>query len=136
MIDVIVNIDVPDLPAARRFYEDGLGFVFERRLFEGSVLELKGGGTAVYLIERGAGSMAVPGRGIKRDYRDHWTPVHLDVIVKDIDVALERALDAGATLPGSVSDFDWGRLAPLRDPFGHGVCLLQFRGGGYDLVEG
>ena len=135
MVDVIVNIDVPDLAAARQFYESGLGFRFERSLFQGSVLELRAGVTAVYLIQRDAGSPAVIDRGIERDYADHWTPVHLDVIVDDIDAALERALEAGAILPGTVSRFDWGRLAALRDPFGHGICLLQFLGGGYDRVE-
>jgi hypothetical protein len=28
----------------------------------------------------------------------------------------------------------WGRMVVLSDPFGHGVCLLEFRGAGYDAV--
>ena len=27
-----------------------------------------------------------------------------------------------------------GLLALLRDPFGHGFCLLEFRGAGYDAI--
>jgi hypothetical protein len=28
----------------------------------------------------------------------------------------------------------WGRIALLSDPFGHGFCLLQFEGAGYDGI--
>ena len=136
MVSVIVNIDVPDLRAARRFYETGLGFAFSRLLFDGAVAELTAGGTKLYLIEQEQGSTAVAGTAIARDYASHWTPVHLDVLVEDIEEALARALGAGAAQNGDIKAYRWGRLAPLRDPFGHGVCLLQFLGEGYDLVEG
>lgn len=136
MVSVIVNIDVPDLRAARQFYEDGLGFDFSRLLFDGGVVELNASGTKLYLIEQEQGSIAVNGTAIARDYASHWTPVHLDVLVEDMDVALAKALDAGATLKGDIKVYQWGKLAPLRDPFGHGICLLQFLGEGYDLVEG
>jgi predicted enzyme related to lactoylglutathione lyase len=58
--------------------------------------------------------------------------VHLDFVVEDIAAATERAVRAGATLEGEIQTFDWGRLANLSDPFGHGFCLLQFVGKGYD----
>lgn len=136
MLSVIINIDVPDLRTARRFYEVGLGFEFSRMLFDGSVAELTAAGTKLYLIEQKQGSTAVKGTAIARDYSSHWTPVHLDVLVEDIDVALANALDAGATLNCEINTYQWGKLAALRDPFGHGVCLLQFLREGYDLVEG
>jgi lactoylglutathione lyase len=28
----------------------------------------------------------------------------------------------------------WGRIAQLADPFGHGLCLIQFLGRGYDEI--
>jgi hypothetical protein len=28
----------------------------------------------------------------------------------------------------------WGRLARLSDPFGNGLCLVQFLGRGYDEI--
>jgi hypothetical protein len=28
----------------------------------------------------------------------------------------------------------WGHLAMMSDPFGHGFCVLQFSGNGYDEV--
>ena len=43
-----------------------------------------------------------------------------------------RALAAGAALESDVSEHAYGRLALLSDPFGHGFCLLQFTGRGYD----
>lgn len=135
MVSVIINIDVPDLRIARQFYEAGLGFEFSRILFEGSVAELTAAGTKLYLIEQKQGSIAVKGTSIARDYSSHWTPVHLDVLVEDIEVALANAVGAGAILNGEINMYRWGKLASLRDPFGHGVCLLQFHGKGYDLVQ-
>ncbi|WP_256662105.1 VOC family protein [Pseudomonas sp. F(2018)] len=73
-------------------------------------------------------------RALRRDYAAHWTPLHLDLVVADLDSALARALAAGARLERGPTDEAWGRLAGLRDPFGHGLCLLQWRGRGYDEV--
>jgi len=43
---------------------------------------------------------------------------------------------AGAVIELPVSERRWGRLAVLADPFGHGFCLIQLVGLGYDaLVE-
>jgi uncharacterized glyoxalase superfamily protein PhnB len=134
MVSVIVNIDVPDIGKALKFYEDGLGFVAIRTLFDGAVAELAADATKIYLIEQDPGSTAVPDSAISRSYAPHWTPVHLDVVVLDIETALAKALAAGATVSGGIRTHEWGKLAPIRDPFGHGVCLIQFHGGGYDLV--
>jgi lactoylglutathione lyase len=30
----------------------------------------------------------------------------------------------------------WGRMANLADPFGHGLCLVEFRGRGYGEIAG
>lgn len=63
-------------------------------------------------------------------------PLHLDWVVEDIDAALMRAVAAGAMLEQPVRERRWGRIAVLADPFGHGFCLIQFTGEGYDaLVE-
>ena len=135
MVGVIVNVDVPDLRLGRRFYERGLGFEYSRNLFGGFVVELVAGATKVYLIQQPAGSHAVVGSAATRDYTNHWTPVHLDVVVEDIDVALQKAIVAGARAAGEQQTHEWGKLAPLRDPFGHGICLLEFLERGYDLVQ-
>jgi predicted enzyme related to lactoylglutathione lyase len=60
--------------------------------------------------------------------------VHLDIVVSDIDQAVARAVSAGATLEQAVRSSSWGKLALLADPFGHGFCLVQFVGKGYDEI--
>jgi predicted enzyme related to lactoylglutathione lyase len=60
--------------------------------------------------------------------------VHLDFIVSDLDAAIMRALGAGAKVEREPSEHAYGRLALLSDPFGHGVCLLQFNERGYDAI--
>ena len=77
-------------------------------------------------------ALPAPGAASVRDYRRHWTPVHLDFVVDDVSAAVARAVAAGAKLEGGIQSFGWGRQATLGDPFGHGFCLLQFSGEGYD----
>ena len=130
----IVNVDVPDLAAAETFYTQAFGLRSGRRLGPGA-LELLGGPTPLYLLQNDAGSAATED-GDVRDYERHWTPVHLDWVVADIDAALARAVAAGATLERPVRERLWGKIAVLSDPFGHGFCLIQFSDAGYDaLVE-
>ena len=133
-METLVNIDVPDLAAAIDFYQRATGLRLLRRLFEGTVAELTGGSMRMLLLEKEDGSRPVPGARLSRNYRRHWTPVHLDFVVQDIEVATERAVAAGARLEGPVQTFVWGRQACLSDPFGHGLCLLQWVGDGYGEV--
>ncbi|WP_445393221.1 VOC family protein [Stenotrophomonas pavanii] len=128
----IVNLDVPDLAAAETFYVGAFGLRIGRRLGPEAV-ELLGGPTPLYLLQNEAGSTTTED-GDVRDYERHWTPLHLDWVVDDIDAALARAVAAGATLEQSVRERRWGRIAVLADPFGHGFCLIQFSGEGYDAL--
>ncbi|HZR83586.1 MAG TPA: VOC family protein [Candidatus Binatia bacterium] len=133
---LLVNVDVPDLDRAVAFYRDGLGLRLARRLFDGSVAEMRGAAAPIYLIARAPGSRPF-GRsraGVARDYRRHWTPVHLDFAVADLAAAVARAVEAGATLEQPVARYAWGRLALLADPFGHGFCLVEFSERGYAAV--
>jgi predicted enzyme related to lactoylglutathione lyase len=134
IMEMIVNIDVDDLDKAVAFYRDALGFCMERRLFEGSVAEMTGASSKIHLLVKTPGSAASPQAEIFRSYQRHWTPVHLDFVVEDVDVAVRRTVDAGAALEGDIRSFNWGRLATLSDPFGHGFCLLQFAGKHYEQV--
>ncbi|TDB32718.1 VOC family protein [Stenotrophomonas sp. TEPEL] len=130
----IVNLDVPDISAAETFYNQAFGLRSSRRLGPGA-LELLGGPTPLYLLQNDAGSAATED-GDVRNYQRHWTPVHLDWVVADIDAALARAVAAGAALERPIRERRWGRIAVLADPFGHGFCLIQFSDAGYDaLVE-
>ncbi|MFC4252048.1 VOC family protein [Sinimarinibacterium flocculans] len=132
MIELIANIDVDDLSAALAFYVDGLGLTVRRRFGDFGV-ELSGASSSVFLLVKPAGTTPAPGSA-PRDYRRHWTPVHLDFVVDDVDAAAARAVRAGARLEGEVRTHRWGRVAHLADPFGHGVCLIQFLNRGYDEV--
>jgi predicted enzyme related to lactoylglutathione lyase len=132
-IAVLANIDVDDLPRATEFYCSALGLAVGRR-FGSSAVELLGGTAPIYLLEKGAGTPAAAAGAARRDYARHWTPVHLDFVVPDIAAALERARRAGAQLEGEVRTHRWGRIAVLADPFGHGFCLIEFLGRGYDEI--
>ena len=128
---VLINIDVGDLDGAIKFYQSALGFTPGRRLGEAGI-ELLGSSAPIYLLQKPAGSMAGPVTGERRRYERHWTPVHLDFVVADVESAVAQAVSAGARLESALSTHPWGRLALMADPFGHGFCLVQFLGRGYD----
>ena len=130
-MQLLVNIDVPDLARAEAFYVAAFGLTPARRFGDGG-LELLGAQAPLYLLQQPAGSEGAGGRA--RDYDRHWTPLHLDVVVDDLDAALERALAAGARREGDVREAAWGRIVRIADPFGHGWGLLQFLGRGYDEI--
>lgn len=134
MTDVLINIDVPDLTRAIAFYRDGFGLTVARRLGP-SAVELVGASLRIYLLEHPADSAPLPTQSAaRRDYSRHWTPVHLDFVVADVDAAVARACAAGARLEKPVGEHAWGRIALLADPFGHGVCVLSFSERGYDAI--
>jgi len=128
---VLLNLDVDDMERAVAFYTAAFELRVGRRFDDGFV-ELLGAEAPVYLLLKKAGTPPFEGAAQNRSYARHWTPFHLDLVVADLDVALARALAAGAVLEAAPSEHAYGRLALLHDPFGHGFCLLQFTGNGYD----
>jgi predicted enzyme related to lactoylglutathione lyase len=133
--DLLVNIDVDDLEKGLRFYADGLGLKPGRRL-GADAREMLGASSPIYLLASPGGTPPFAAATAGRDYRRHWTPVHLDLAVEDIEAAVARAVSAGATLEGTIEERAWGLLARLADPFGNGFCILQFKGRGYDALAG
>ena len=135
-LSVLANIDVDDLARATEFYCSALELKVGRR-FGQSAVELVGGSSPIYLLEHAAGTLAAASSSQRRDFARHWTPVHLDFVVAKIEPAVARAQNAGARLEGEVRTHCWGRIAVLADPFGHGFCLIEFLGRGYDeIAEG
>lgn len=130
---ILVNIDVPDLEAAIDFYTRAFGLALHRRL-GATGAEMLGAPAPIYLLQKAAGSPAAGAVRQPRDYARHWTPVHLDVVVDDVDDAVARAVAAGARLEDPAVTHEWGRIAHLSDPFGHGICIMQFLGQGYDAL--
>jgi predicted enzyme related to lactoylglutathione lyase len=113
-----ICIDVDNVDRAVEFYGRGLGL---------TVVEHHPDWAQVKLCEQTFWIMKAPAGAqgqISRDYRRHWTPVHLDFNVDDIDEAVKRAVDAGGKLEGEIQRGPKGALANLVDPSGNGVDLV------------
>lgn len=56
-----------------------------RMLFGGTLAELAldSGSAPVFLIDLKKEPTSIPGINCERDFKDHWTPVHLDILVED-----------------------------------------------------
>jgi predicted enzyme related to lactoylglutathione lyase len=122
---VIINIDVPELASAIDFYTQALGLTHSRTL-DDDVAELTGASATLYLLQKQAGTPAVKSPPVDRDYRRHWTPVHFDLVVDDVDAAAKRALAAGAKAETGHVDWRGSRCMSFSDPYGHGFCFIQF----------
>jgi len=134
MIEVHAYIDVADLERGIAFYCGGLGLSLKRRLSP-SWVELDGANLPVFLLGNRSPAADLGGTQIQRDFARHWTPVHLDFIVPDLDAAVARLTGLGATLDRSVQQREYGRMANMADPFGNGFDLIEFSGPGYDAVS-
>ena len=132
-MQLLVNVDVNDIASATTFYCDAFELTVGRR-FGADGVELLGASSAIYLLAKAEGSTPSDFTNQKRTYARHWSPVHLDFVVDDIEAAMQRAVSAGAVLEKPIQDARWGRLALMADPFGHGFCLVQFLAQGYDEI--
>jgi predicted enzyme related to lactoylglutathione lyase len=133
MAQLLLNIDVPDLSRGIAFYTSALGLRIGRR-FDDSFIELIGGDVPIYLLEKRAGTSIGPAGGDTRRYDRHWSPVHADFAVDDLEGAIKKVLSAGAVQEGETRDAPYGRIAMFADPFGHGFCLIEFNECGYDAL--
>ena len=104
------------------------------RRFGADGVEMLGGPAPLYLLLKAAGTAASSAAAPVRRYDRHWTPVHLDFVVEEIESAVQNALAAGARLEAPISTARWGKLALMADPFGHGFCFVEFLGRGYDEI--
>jgi uncharacterized glyoxalase superfamily protein PhnB len=124
----IVNIDVPDLAPAIAFYQQAFGLQHTRTL-EDDVAELTGASLVIYLLQKAAGSPVSQFAVVSptsRNYARHWTPVHLDFVVDDLERAAQQALAAGAVREGECATWRGSQCQTFSDPFGHGFCLIAF----------
>lgn len=130
-MNLLINVDVSDLAAAIAFYTEAFGLTVTRR-FGADGAELDGWPARLYLLQKPEGSVGAA-ESLRR-YDRHWTPVHLDVVVEDIDAALARSIAAGARAEKEIKTAAWGKIVTIVDPFGHGLCLIEFLGRGYDEI--
>ena len=133
-MEIRVCIDVVDLERAITFYTQGLGLRMGRRLGDGWAEMLGASSPIDLLAEKPDSAPLGAAHPQRRDYRRHWTPVHLDFVVGDVDAAAARVVAAGGKLEHAIHERKWGRMASMSDPFGHGLDLLEFRGRGYDEI--
>ena len=134
-MNVLINIDVDDLEKGVAFYGSAFGLTVGRR-FGTFGVEMLGASSAIHLLRKEAGTPASPSTRQRRDYARHWTPLHLDFVVDDIEAAVDKAVAAGARLEQAIAMHEWGKHAVLADPFGHGFCFGELRGRGYDALAG
>lgn len=133
MPGLLLNIDVPDIDRGIAFYTTAFDLTVGRR-FDDDFVELLGAPAPIYLIANAAGTKIGPACGDVRGYDRHWTPVHPDIVVKDLDTVIDRAIIAGAVQEGETRSAPYGRIATFADPFGHGFCLIEFSAAGYDAL--
>lgn len=123
MTDIEICIDVPSLEDGVRFYGEVFGFPVVSRPWP-HVACLQAGPVVIALMEKAAGTSPSSNAAGSRDYARHWTPVHLDFRVDDIEATLARAEAAGARRESGIIEEATQTLVVLSDPFGHGFCLL------------
>jgi predicted enzyme related to lactoylglutathione lyase len=132
-MNFLVNIDVDDLEKAIRFYSSVFGLEVGRR-FGTFGVEMLGSSARIYLLVKASDTPASHAASQRRSYERHWTPIHLDFVVEDIEPAAQKAISFGAKLENPIATHKWGKLALMADPFGHGFCFVQFQGRGYDEI--
>jgi predicted enzyme related to lactoylglutathione lyase len=134
MLTIHAYIEVPILEDGLRFYCEGLGLTLKRR-FSRTWVELGGANTPIFLLGNRGPVADLGTTSAVRRWERHWTPVHLDFIVDDLDDVVERLVTFGATLDRPTKAQDYGRIANMADPFGNGFDLIEFDAVGYDAVN-
>jgi predicted enzyme related to lactoylglutathione lyase len=123
---VHLSIDVPNLEAGLRFYGNVFGFREKARPFPTMAI-LDANNVTVCMHEKAAGTKSSPGGSDLRRYERHWTPVHVDVHVEDLDAALEKMRAEGGLVEAEFRTEGPMPVAFCSDPFGNGFCVIGER---------
>ena len=119
-----ICIDVEDSARAVEFYSKGLGLRLVNQGPDWGELEVDA--QSIYIMQLPSGADPYIDKRVTRNYKRHWTPVHLDFMVDDLESAVKRAVDAGATLDRPIQHRDGlPNMANMADPFGNGFDLIQ-----------
>jgi len=106
---------------ALEFYTQALGCDFKKKysaVWQVVTIE----GLDIHLQQKAAGTAAA-GED-RRDYRRHWTPVHLDFIVEDIRPTGAAIEEYGGCIENQ-SYSEQADIAHCADPFGNGFCVIR-----------
>ncbi|MCK5726045.1 MAG: hypothetical protein KAH22_04355 [Thiotrichaceae bacterium] len=123
MIKISVSIDVSDLKKAEIFYVRALGCKKVRDQGSNMVV-LSVENCDIYLQEKEAGTKPLVSSTVVRDYKRHWTPIHLDFLCENVDELVLKIVKLGGSHEGGESG-DWGSIAHCADPFGNGFCIIN-----------
>src|SRR5262249_37695498 len=97
MLTVHAYIEVTDAAAGIAFYCAGLGLTRRRRLGR-TWTALEGATLPIFLLANRPAVADLGSRKVQRSYERHWTPVHLDFIVSDLDATVARLTALGGSL--------------------------------------
>ena len=122
MPQVSISIDVSDMEQAVSFYTKALGCKQLRGASD--ITKLDADNTSIFLLNKPLNSNPLIVGTASRNYDRHWTPVHLDFGVSDVDHAISLVQEFGGAHEGSDTG-DWGSIAYCADPFGNGFCLVK-----------
>lgn len=123
---VHVSIDVPVLEQGLRFYREVFGFVETARPFAAMAI-LDANNVTVCIHEKTAGTKSASEGDATRHYDRHWTPVHLDLHVADLDAVLAKVRAEGGTVEMEFRDQGPKPVGFCCDPFGNGFCVIGER---------
>jgi uncharacterized glyoxalase superfamily protein PhnB len=115
---VTAYLSVADARAAIRFYEQAFGAIarYDPYIMEDDSIghaELAIGDSVLMLADES------PENDMLSPLARGGPSVTLLIQVADVDAALSRAVELGATLTRPPTDEDWGRNGAVSDPFGH-----------------
>jgi len=123
MVEINISIDVPDLAEGVDFYTNALGCTKLRDQSPNMVV-LEAENIKIYLLEKKPDTEPFTNSPTSRSYQRHWTPVHLDFLIADVEGAVANVVKFGGTREGGEKG-EWGEIAFCADPFGNGFCVIQ-----------
>lgn len=121
---VHLSIDVPNLAQGLHFYSHVFGFIETARPFPTMAI-VDANNLTVCIHEKPAGT--TPAGTDLRRYERHWTPVHIDIHVTDLDTVLDKVRAEGGVIEREFRNQGPRAVAFCSDPFGNGFCVIANR---------
>src|SRR5215471_13196157 len=110
MLTVHAYVEVTEAAQGIAFYCEGLGLTVKRRLSP-RWIELAGANIPIFLLADRPTVADLGSVQVARAFERHWTPVHLDFIVADLDRMVSRLAAMGGTLDREIKVREYGRIA-------------------------